>query len=303
MQKLLPKKELNGFLKKLIAKYEVIAPVNIGISKFQKINHPEQVYLEKITKVPAKKIFIPDNENILTNNKEKTNIIFGLRICDLNAIQILDKVMYDQNYKQKRADSILIGISCNNPDEFCFCNSMDLNKDCFDLFFHEDKNNYYISIGSEKGKELVKNLKDSNKEIINKEKNTLELKNKDIEKDYKNNIWKTDSEKCLSCSACTVYCPTCNCYDIKDSNDINSKNPQRTRSEMSCMLKSFSRVAGGKVFRDSRLSRYKHFVYHKIVYYNKRFSRYMCVGCGRCLRVCPTKINWVNTINLLKEIK
>jgi ferredoxin len=27
----------------------------------------------------------------------------------------------------------------------------------------------------------------------------------------------------------------------------------------------------------------------------------MCVGCGRCLRVCPTKIDWVNTNNLLKK--
>ena len=81
----------------------------------------------------------------------------------------------------------------------------------------------------------------------------------------------------------------------------NLKDGKRTRCEISCQLKSFTKVAGGKSYRDSRLSRFKHFVYHKIVYYKKRQGRYMCVGCGRCLRVCPTKIDWVNTINLLKN--
>jgi ferredoxin len=29
----------------------------------------------------------------------------------------------------------------------------------------------------------------------------------------------------------------------------------------------------------------------------------MCVGCGRCLRVCPTRIDWVKTINMLEGMK
>jgi len=81
------------------------------------------------------------------------------------------------------------------------------------------------------------------------------------------------------------------------------ENGKRIRTSSSCQLKSFSRVSGNKVFRDSRLARFKHFVYHKIVYYKNKYGGFMCTGCGRCLRVCPTKIDWVDTINLLKSSK
>lgn len=312
MQKILPKKELNNFLKSLIERYEVIAPVKKDefLTKFEIIKDPKEIYLDKITKVPAKKFFIPDNEEIIeyknkkiikSQDKAKKRIIFGLRKCDLNAIQILDKLMFDELYQNKRKNTILIGMHCEAPDEYCFCNSMELNDDCYDLFFYRQNNDYYVSIGSDKGLSLVNDLKDSKKEIILKEKNTKTIKNKNIERHYRNKIWETNSAQCLSCSACTIYCPTCNCFDIKDNLNINLKDGIRKKSEMSCQLKSFSRVAGGKAFRDSRLSRFKHFVYHKIVYYKKQHGRYMCVGCGRCIRICPTKIDWVNTINLLED--
>ncbi len=311
MQKLLPKKELHNFIENLMKKYQVIAPIKEDNTKFKVIQDPKQIFLKKITQVPIKKFFMPDNETLLEfkNNKiteplDKipNRIIFGLRKCDLNALLILDKVMHDPNYIQKRKKTILIGIYCENPDKYCFCNSMEL-EDYHDLFFYPEKENYYISIGSKKGEALVKNLPNAKKEIIKPIKNSKELLDKNIDKHYKNRIWETDAEKCLSCSACTVYCPTCNCFDIKDDLNINLKDGIRKRSETSCQLQSFSRVSGNKVFRNSRLARFKHFVYHKISYFKKQHNKYMCVGCGRCLRVCPTKIDWVKTINLLKGMK
>jgi len=178
---------------------------------------------------------------------------------------------------------------------------MELRDDGYDLFFYPEGINYCISIGSKKGENLVKNLENLKKEIkIPNPKNGKVLISKDIDRNYKNKVWESDANKCLSCSACTIYCPTCNCSDLKDKLDINLKDGKRKRTEMSCQLLSFTRIAGGKSFRESRLARFKHFVYHKIVYYKKKEGRYMCVGCGRCLRACPPKIDWVNTINLLE---
>ncbi len=310
MQKILPKKELDNFLCSLMKKYELIAPVmkdNV-LTKFEIIKNPQEVYLEKITKVPVKKFFIPENEQILkfknykttkTLTDSKKRIIFGLRKCDLNAMKIIDNVMFDEFYEDKRKNTITIGLFCDKPDEYCFCNSMELKDDCYDLFFYPEGINYYIEVKNNKGLSLVKKLPDAKKDMLLRQKNNKILVSKNIERHYRNKIWESDAERCLSCSACTIYCPTCNCFDIKDKLDINLKDGARTRNEMSCQLKSFSIVSGGKSFRDTRLARFKHFVYHKIVYFKKRKARYMCVGCGRCLRACPTKIDWVRTINLL----
>ena len=81
MQKILPKKELDSFIESLIKKYVVIAPIKKDpvLTKFEKISETKQIFLEKITRVPVKKFFIPENETLLEfkdnkviENKEKT---------------------------------------------------------------------------------------------------------------------------------------------------------------------------------------------------------------------------------------
>lgn len=308
MQKVLPKSELNNFIKSLIKKAEVIAPIKGKVTKFSVIKDPSEIYIDKQTLVPLKQFFMPESEVLFefendkikpSKEKPKQKIVFGARKCDLNSLLILDKVMFDPLYIEKRQNTLLIGMFCESPDQYCFCDSMEL-VDYYDLFFYTQEDKYYISVGSEKGKQLVKSLKDADKEVILQPNITKKLTDKNISQDYKNPAWQKDVDKCLSCAACTQYCPTCNCFDIKDYNDISLEKGSRVRKATSCQLKSFSTVGGGKVFRNSRSSRFKHFVYHKIVYYKDHFNRYMCVGCGRCLRVCPPKIDWVNTINSIR---
>ena len=60
-----------------------------------------------------------------------------MRLCDANAIDILDKLYLDPEYpdpyyKAKRDATTIIGLNCEKEiDEYCFCGSMDLQrKEC-----------------------------------------------------------------------------------------------------------------------------------------------------------------------------
>ncbi len=308
MQKVLEKKELYTFLTKLMKSYDLIAPVKDDVLKFEKIYDIKKIDLKENTLISPKPFFFPENEilfkvknnKIIQPSKIKQRIIFGVRKCDLNALSRLDLYFLgDPYYKDKRDKTILIGFNCNKPGKYCFCNSMNL-KDHYDLFFYEHKKHYYISIGSKKGLSLVKNLKTAKKQFTPIIKNKKSLDNKDLAKHYYNEAWQTLVDKCLSCSACTILCPTCPCFEIYDKLDINLKDSSRLKTLASCQLKSFTQVAGGKSFRDARLDRYKHFVYHKVVYFKEKFNEYMCTGCGRCIEGCPVRIDWVELSNLLK---
>jgi len=313
MQKIILKSQLGRLLETWMKTNIVVAPVKEKkVSHFRKITSSQEYWPEFLTEVTAKSHFMPDGESLLEyksgkplemKGSIKKTVLFGMRKCDLNAIQIMDKVMYDAPYKNKRANTVLVGMFCEKSDEYCFCNSMEL-QDFYDLYFYPKGEYYIIDVKTKKGEALVEGLKDVEKEIkIPNPKNEKSLKTLEIDKYYKNKKWSDDVKKCLSCGACTAYCPTCNCFDIKHEIQIDETGAKRKRYHSSCMTKDFSKVAGDHVFRDSRLSRFKHFVYHKISYFKKQRGRPMCVGCGRCLRVCPTNIDWVKTINKMRVSK
>ena len=49
------------------------------------------------------------------------------------------------------------------------------------------------------------------------------------------------------------------------------------------------------MFREDRVERCKQFVYHKLLYFKERFGTHLCVGCGRCVEVCPVAIDLFST--------
>lgn len=307
--KILLKKDLDRFLTKLKRYGDVVAPVKKDILRFEKIEKASEICLEGITRFPAKNLVFPEKQTLfrfkdssIAEEKEEPEktVLFGLRLCDLNAFYVADKFLLnkypDEKYKKRRDNIILIGLNCKNPvDRFCFCSSMEL-KHFYDLFFYDMGSYFHIKIGSKKGEELIKELKDEEytPEPI---KCSVNLETKDIKYYYDDPEWSKIADECISCGMCTNLCPTCFCFDIKDDVSLNLDSGKRKLEWDSCMYRDFTEVAGGHIFRKERLSRFKHRIYHKMQYFKEEFDVYMCTGCGRCIRHCPREIYWTGAIN------
>ena len=318
----LKKEDFGRFANAVIKKYDFIAPVigneekKVSKSFFRKINSAEEIYLEKIAYYPVKSFFFDAEETIFEFKgqrvidpklKLRERVFFGLRRCDLNGIWHQDVVFLDENkdpfYKARRDVSLLIGLHCREGNEYCFCNSFEL-KDFFDLMFYDKGDIYAIETGTEKGEKFVKEfpaffkaveniITEEDKKIINKKK----LNSIDIKELYSREEWKQGADICLSCGACNFLCPNCHCFDINDVVNFDLKTGKRIRNPASCQLRSFTRVAGDQIFRNARLARFKHRIYHQIQYFKDRHNVVFCTGCGRCIEGCPVRIDWVNIIN------
>jgi len=119
---------------------------------------------------------------------------------------------------------------------------------------------------------------------------------------YGHPVWEEKARLCFSCGSCNVVCPTCYCFDVQDDVGWDLQSGERFRAWDGCMLEKFARVAGGHNFRGQRFERYRHRYYRKGKYVPDKIGECACVGCGRCITACVTKIaNPVTVFNRLWE--
>ncbi|MBR9690413.1 4Fe-4S binding protein [Candidatus Woesearchaeota archaeon] len=311
--KILKKKDLPAFLTKLRKNSTLIAPMQRDILRFDICEDTAKVVTNKRPLFTAKKYFYKEKQELFSYNKANIKetgqnehfVIFGMRLCDINSLLKLDKLFLndfeESNYKKARKNNIIIGLNCETaPSKYCFCESMELKDAGYDLFFCDAGVHWHIKVGSKKGEKLVKNLKDSYhrpKPIKTKKK----LHHKEIAGNFNDKNWQEMSDKCISCGACTNLCPNCLCFDIFDTPSLALSKGVRNLEWDSCQFKDFTKVAGDHVFRETRESRLRHRIFHKIMYFKDQFDEYMCTGCGRCIEGCPTRIDWVQTLNKMKK--
>jgi heterodisulfide reductase subunit C len=316
----LDKKDFGQFIKQIGKSYEVIAPVKTDLVRFQKVKTAGEIHLEKNSFFPVKEYFFAHEEVLYTFTKkgftvpklsQPRRLFFGLRICDLNAIRHQDLVYLedakDPYYAARRENTILIGYHCEEPPmPYCFCGSLNL-VDYHDLMFYDRGDHFLVDVGSDKGRVLLQEhslFKETTSTISKEEKKVKaadRLKKLDLKPVYDHPDWKTGVDKCLSCTACTALCPTCYCFEIHDEVQVkDSGKGERKRMWSSCQVPEFTRIAGNFVFRKERSHRFKHRIYHQLDYFKEKYGVTMCVGCGRCIEACPTRIDFVEIINEMK---
>ena len=106
-------------------------------------------------------------------------------------------------------------------------------------------------------------------------------------------FWQRWTDRCLSCGACTYFCPTCYCFTITDEGEgLSEKGGRRLRSWDNCMSPLFTREASGHNPRTAKALRMRNRVSHKY-WYAPDYSdgRFACTGCGRCIKQCPVSLD------------
>jgi formate hydrogenlyase subunit 6/NADH:ubiquinone oxidoreductase subunit I len=119
---------------------------------------------------------------------------------------------------------------------------------------------------------------------------------RDLMELYEAGHWSRVQESCLNCGTCTYCCPTCHCFDIQD--ETQGEAGRRVRNWDTCMSWLFTMHGTGHNPRGSKLDRVRQRFMHKFKYIPaKRGGEIGCVGCGRCVQLCPVNIDVRRVVN------
>ena len=249
--------------------------------------------------------------------------LLGVRACELAAIKIQDRVFLegphvDPVYQERRSSAIIIAVNCTVAAATCFCTSMGTGPECeagYDLLLNELPEGFVASAGNQRGEELLGQLtsepaSESQIELASQlsqraaKQITKRLETESLREDLLANLehehWDDVAERCLSCTNCTMVCPTCFCSTVDEVSSLSGDQIERHRHWDSCFNLDFSYTAGG-VVRDDRRSRFRQWLTHKLATWHDQFDSSGCVGCGRCITWCPVGIDLTSEIAAFRE--
>ena len=111
--------------------------------------------------------------------------------------------------------------------------------------------------------------------------------------------WDDVASRCLSCTNCTLVCPTCFCASVTEIPSLDADRVERERRWESCFSLDHSRMHGRSV-RHSTASRYRQWLTHKLAGWIDQFGVSGCTGCGRCITWCPVGIDLTAEVAALR---
>jgi len=250
-------------------------------------------------------------------------LFFGIRGCELAALAVQDRVFFDEShrdsiYAARRESLFLFGIECVTSADSCFCTSAGTGpaiKTGFDLVLTEIAKGgeplFVIRSGSPRGEEFLAriNAPEASAEDGDAASNAVSANgasqrrsvpfnglDRVLSGKYGMENWSAVADRCLSCTNCTLACPTCFCSDVEDVVHYTGTHSSRVRKWDSCFRPGHSYIHGTTV-HPSIPSRYRQWMLHKFSTWVDQFGTSGCTGCGRCVTWCPAAIDVTEEID------
>jgi len=242
--------------------------------------------------------------------------LLGVRACELAALVVQDRVFdngafADSGYQGRRKGAFLVAVNCTRAGGTCFCASMETGpavRDGFDLalteLLDESGHRFLVQVGSERGAQVLQGVprRPARADEIAAAQALVEAAATAmgrhmhpeaaaiLRRNQEHPRWEEVAGRCLSCTNCTLVCPTCFCATVEDQTSLDGSLAERWRQWDSCFTTDFSYLHGGPIRRTSA-ARYRQWISHKLTWWHDQFGTSGCVGCGRCITWCPAGID------------
>ncbi len=250
-------------------------------------------------------------EVVVSEVPDQRQMLIFVRPCDYHAMSRLDQIFMQNGgapeyyYARLREKTKFILMECAGSEETCFCASMGTNVVTdYGAAVRFGREGLWVEVRDESLLPLFDLGEEADFSPTFVTENPRRVQLPDIpDRSYLAEIialpyWEQFNDRCILCGGCNTVCPTCSCFDTNDViYNETSLEGERRRTWSSCMLSSYTVMAGGHGVRQNAGANTRFKTLHKIYDYKLRFGReHMCVGCGRCDMRCPKEIRFFETI-------
>jgi ferredoxin len=333
--------DFGPFVDAMIAATRVIGPTSKRKKfAYEQLESASDLRLDfDVTILPPKKVFFPPAQQVVRFNGDVVEsciapvdtVLLGVHFYDVKGIDMTDFLFRennaDNNYLAQRDATTIVASSIQTISPRAFWDSVgtDVQPKGHDAFLTKISGGYVLETLSPKGEALlaygafrdatpqeVQAAADANASVMGRCQERLAYSTEEIAEKVRDSfgdekLWSGLAFDCFSCGSCNTVCPTCYCFDVKDTWNLDQVSGQRTRYWDSCLTREFAAVtmAGGgqENFREHQSARFRHRFMRKTTYLNDKLGGPACVGCGRCSLACTANIaDPVKVITAVMEV-